>query len=97
MARQKFTIMLIPDEDGYMAIVPYYSNVTAWGETPADALENARLTLESVLESEAEDGGGPVPYNVHASDVVVGEVEVEVPESLMADLNEVTSRTKVSA
>ena len=50
MAIQKFTVMLIPDEDGYQAIFPYYSGAITWGQTPKEALENAKEALELILE-----------------------------------------------
>ena len=86
MAIQKFTVMLIPDEDGYQAIFPYYSGAITWGQTPKEA-------LELILEAEAEDGLGPVPYNVHASHVVIGEIEAEVPDTLMSELIEAQARS----
>ena len=92
MAIQKFTVMLIPDEDGYQAIFPYYSGAITWGQTPKEALENAKEALELILEAEAEDGLGPVPYNVHASHVVIGEIEAEVPDTLMSELIEAQAK-----
>jgi predicted RNase H-like HicB family nuclease len=83
MIRQKFTVVLIPDEDGYQVIVPHYSGCTTWGKTPEEAFANAKEAMELLLELEAEQNGAPVPYNVHASHVVVGEIDVEVPDSLI--------------
>lgn len=84
MAKRKFTIFLMPDEDGiYRAISPYYPGCVTDGDTVEEALEHAKEAMEGILEAEAEDNGDPVPSYVHASHVVVGEVEIEVPESLI--------------
>jgi predicted RNase H-like HicB family nuclease len=89
---------LIPDEDGYQAIVPHYGGVT-WGKTPEDAFEMAKDALEATLAIQAEESGSddPVPYNVHASHVVVGDVEVDVPEVLLTELKQVAVGAKHSS
>ena len=48
-----------------------------------EALEHVKEAMEGILEAEATDSGDLVPPYVHASHVVVGEVEIEVPESLI--------------
>ena len=82
MALQKFTVFLIPDEEGYQVIVPHYPGCTTWGETPQEAFANAREAMELILEVEAEDDGNEVPENAHADHVIVGDVDVEVPDRL---------------
>ena len=94
MAQQKFTVMLIPDGDGYQVIVPHYSECTTWGKTPQEALDNAKEAMEMILEHYAEEcNQGPVPYNVHASHVVIGEIEAEVPDTLMSELIEAQAKS----
>ena len=44
------------------------------------------------MEVEAEQGADPVPPNAHVSHVVVGEIEAEVPESLI-EAEEETTKT----
>ena len=41
MAKQKFTVILMPDGDGYQVIVPHYPDVISWGQTPEEAFEMA--------------------------------------------------------
>ena len=84
MGHQKFTVFLIPDEDGYQAVIPHYPECATWGKSPDDALENAKEAMELLLEVVAENGGDPVPTGVYAPHVVVGEVTVEVPKALIA-------------
>ena len=85
MPRKKFTVFLLPDNDAYQVIFPHYPNCTTCGDTVAEAMENAREAIELVLEVEAEQGADPVPPNAHVSHVIVGEIEAEVPESLIEE------------
>lgn len=62
---------------------PHYPNCITQGESIEEALANAKEAIELVLEVEAEQGADPVPPNAHVSHVVVGEIEAEVPESLI--------------
>ncbi len=88
MAKQKFTVILMPDEDGYQVIVPHYPEVISWGQTPEEAFEMAQECLELILEIHAETHRDPVIPGVHASHVVVGTIEAEVPEVLLGEIRE---------
>ena len=83
MARQKFTVFLIPDQDSYQVCFPHYPNCITCGETIEEALKNAKEAIELVLDYEAELGRDPVPPNVHVDHVVVGEIEAEIPDSMV--------------
>ena len=83
MVKRKFTVFLLPDDDGYQVVFPHYPNCTTCGDTVEEALMMAKEAIELVLEVEAEQGADPVPANAHVSHVVVGEIEVEVPDSLI--------------
>ena len=83
MPLKKFTVILLPDEDAYQVVFPHYPNCITQGESVEEALRNAKEAIELVLEVEAEQGADPVPPNAHVSHVVVGEIEAEVPESLI--------------
>jgi predicted RNase H-like HicB family nuclease len=87
MPIRKFTIFLIPTEEGvYQAISPFYPGCITDGDTPEEALESARDAMEGILYVEAKSKDPwPVPPYVHPSHVVVGEVEVEVPENLIEE------------
>ena len=86
MAQIKFTVVLIPDDDGYQVIVPHYSDCTTWGKTPSEAFANAKEALELILERYAEKRPEDVvPLNVQAPHVVVGQIDIEVPEILIAN------------
>ena len=85
---QKFTVILFPDGDGYTVMVPYYPEVTTWGQTPEEAFEMAQECLELVLEVHAETHRDQVLPGMDASHVVVGTIEAEVPDVLLDDVRE---------
>lgn len=87
MAKQKFTVILIPDTSGYQAIVPHYPECTTGGDTPEEAFASAKEALELILEAEIELEE-PVPPNVHASHVISGEVELDLPEFMLAEIRD---------
>ena len=84
----KFTVILLPDEGGYTVLVPFYPEVTTWGETPEEAFEMAQECLELILEVHAETHQDQVLPGLHASHVIVGAIEAEVPEVLLNDVRE---------
>ncbi len=92
MPLKKFTVILLPDEDAYQVVFPHYPNCITQGESIEEALTNAKEAIELVLEVEAEQGADPVPLNAHVSHVVIGEIEAEVPDSLV-EVEEKTART----
>lgn len=88
MVKRKLTVFLLPDDEGYQVVFPHYPNCTTCGDTVEEALRNAKEAIELVLEVEAEQGADPVPHNAHVSHVVVGEIEAEVPDSLIETAEE---------
>ena len=81
---QKFTVILIPqDEGGYQVFFPYYPNCTTDGDSVEEALANSKDAMEGLLITESQCGGDPVPPYVHAPHVVVSEVEIKVPEGFL--------------
>ncbi len=84
MHLQKFTVFLIPqDEGGYQVFFPYYPNCTTDGDSVEEALANGKDALEGLLITESECGGDPVPPYVHATHVVVAEVDIKVPQGFL--------------
>ena len=80
MSKRKVTIILYPDENSYVAFVPLLPSCTTQGDSPEDALRMAKESIELMLEDATDDDmealeSSWVPH------VVVGEVEVNVPES----------------
>ena len=88
MPLKKFTVFLLPDDGAYQVVFPHYPNCTTCGDTVEEALMMAKEAIELLLECEAEQGADPVPPNAHVSHVVVGEIEAEVPKSLIEVVEE---------
>ncbi len=82
MAKQKFTVFLIPDTQGYQAVIPHYGEAITFGKTPDEAFANPKEALSLILEDEKE----PVPPNIHASHVIVGDIELDIPEPLLQEV-----------
>ena len=93
----KFTVILLPDEDGYQVIVPNYPEVISWGETPEHALEMAKECLDLILEIHAEDrvDDEQVLPGHDPSHVIVGTIEAEVPDILLRELREEEAAARV--
>ena len=84
MKKQRFTIILLPQEDGgYQAHFPYYPGCLAWGPTVEEALERASGAITAHLEGLVEEGLdvglelAELPY------VVVSEVEIGISERVL--------------
>ena len=84
MSIRKFTVILLPqDEGGYQVFFPYYPNCTTDGDSVEEALANGKDALEGLLISESKHGGDKVEPYVLATHVVVAEVDIEVPATLL--------------
>ena len=83
MPLRKFTVFLMAQEDGYQVIVPHYPNCTTEGDTVEEALANAKDAMEGLLYVESKYGGDKVESFVYAPHVVVSNIDVEVPTSLL--------------
>ena len=91
MAKQQFTVILLPDEDGYQVVFPHYPDCITSGAIVAEALDNAREAIELHLEGLAELGADPVAPNVHVDHVVVADIEAEIPDTLVKKESSVSS------
>ncbi|PKB71609.1 MAG: hypothetical protein BZY87_04395 [SAR202 cluster bacterium Io17-Chloro-G6] len=83
MGKQQFTVILLPDEDGYQVVFPHYPDCITSGATVDEALKNAREAVELHMEGLAELGADPVAPNVRVDHVVVGEIEADIPDVLL--------------
>ena len=88
MENPKVTVILYPDEDGgYTAVMPYFAChlttqgncLTAQGETPADAMAEARALLEGYLARAGAEGAFHLD-NALLQGLEVWELEVDVGE-----------------
>ena len=77
---RKVTVILFPSMDGgYVVYIPRFPECTTQGDSVAEALANAKESLELALEVPTEDDLERVEL-LSVDHVVVGEIEVEVPE-----------------
>ena len=78
MDRHKVTVILIPYQDGYVAYIPSFPSCNTSGDSPRQALQNARESLELLFVEPSEDDLEDLTL-AHADHVTVGEVELELP------------------
>ena len=87
MAVQKFTVFLLQDQDRdklyYQVMVPNYPGCITDGSTVEEALAHAKDALEGILRADADRDMDPPPPNTHYPQVMVAEVDIEVPEKLV--------------
>ena len=82
MEMRKVTVILFSGEDGgYAAFIPLFPSCTTEGDTVEEAMKNAKESLELALEETKPDDLECLEYSYPAH-IVVGEVEVEVPEQV---------------
>ena len=81
MSKKSVPVILLPEEDGgYSVFVPLFPACTTQGNTPQEALENAKEAMELILEEPTEDDLDCLDL-LDISHVVLGRVEVEIPVS----------------
>lgn len=51
MPKQKFTVILLPDEDCYQVFFPHYPDCITFGVSVPEALQRAQEALELTLKS----------------------------------------------
>ena len=79
MSKRNVPVILLPDEDGgYSVFIPLFPACTTQGETPVEALKNAKEALELILEEPSNDDLECLEL-LEVSHVVLGRVEVEIP------------------
>ena len=82
MDTRKVTVVLFPGEDGgYVAFMPLFPSCTTEGETVEETLKNAKESLELALEAPTDTDLECLNLS-HAKYVIVGKVEVEVPDQV---------------
>lgn len=80
MKTQKVTVILFPEEGGgYTAFLPLFPSCTTQGQTVEEALRMAKDALALALEEPTDDDLECLALS-HAPHLVIGEVEIGVPE-----------------
>ncbi len=60
MHRYSFHVFWSEEDESYIAIVPGIEGVSAWGDTPEEAIREVQVALELAIES-YEDSGWELP------------------------------------
>lgn len=83
------------DEDGgYIATCPEFKNLSAFGETPEEALKEAKIAIEGFLEDLKEENATP-PKPVKLSDYS-GQIRLRMPRQLHQCLTSAADQERVS-
>ena len=72
MEKVNYTIIIEPDDDGWLAYRPAIPGCYAPGDTPDEALQELQIVFEMILEEYADEGR-PLPPDI--------EVEVSAAKS----------------
>lgn len=93
---EKYSINIIwSDEDeGYIATIPEFPGLSAFGDTPEEAIEEANIALAGFIETFKEDGCKiPEPQTLTTFS---GQTRLRLPKSLHAKLSRQAKREDVS-
>jgi predicted RNase H-like HicB family nuclease len=89
-----FRVVWSDDDNAFVAICPEFEGVSGLGETAADALSEAQVALELMVETyEQERWPLPAPTNLQAYS---GQFRLRVPRTLHARLAEAAADEGVS-
>ena len=92
----KYSIRLAwSDEDqGYIATIPEVQGLSAFGETPEQAVSEAKVAAQGFLEIYEEDGvPAPEPKKIHQHS---GQIRLRIPKELHGELAAEASAQGVS-
>lgn len=96
----KYSINIIWSEEDecFVATIPEFPNLSAFGETVEEALADANVVIGMALESLVRDNiDPPVPITHHPQQQAFsGQIRLRMPKSLHADLAKVAEEEGVS-
>ncbi len=87
----RYSVHVMADaEDGsYMAVSPEFPGVSAFGDTPQEALAEMAIALEAAIATYVDEGWPlPAPRVIRHEDLPSGEFRVRLPRTLHAQLSE---------
>ncbi len=82
------------EDEGYIATIPEFPGLSAFGETPSDAVEEAKMAAEGFIKIYRENGR-PLPEPTTLSDFS-GQLRIRIPKSLHASLSEEAKKEGIS-
>lgn len=78
--KYSFKLDYSPEDEGYIAVCPEFPGLSAFGETPAQAIEEAEVALELFMDTYQEEGKElPKPNLIRKYS---GQMRVRLPKSL---------------
>lgn len=92
----KYSISLVwsDEDDCYIATIPEFPGLSAFGDTPEEAAEEAKIAAEGFIEVYKEDGCKlPEPEKFSSYS---GQIRVRMPKSLHAKLSQEAKKEEVS-
>ena len=92
--KYSFSVTWSDEDNSYLAICPEFPGLSAFGDDPAEALEEARIVLKSFIEVYAEDGM-ELPAPLRTKDYS-GQLRVRMPRALHAQLARLAEHDGVS-
>ena len=94
MTNYNYHVAWSPGDDGYIATCPEFPRLSAFGETPEQALAELGQVLDAAMEIYREEGW-PLPAPQPPTQFS-GQFRVRLPKSLHAELSERAEREGVS-
>lgn len=82
--KYSFKVRYSEEDEGYIAECPEFSGLSAFGETPGEAIQEAEIALELFIESYEEEGKNLPKPNLTKE--YSGQIRVRLPKSLHARL-----------
>jgi predicted RNase H-like HicB family nuclease len=90
MEKYSFNIIYSEEDEGYVATIPEFPGLSAYGETPEEAIEEAQIVLKGFIEVYKEDGCKiPAP---HTFESYSGQTRLRLPKNLHAKLSKQAER-----
>lgn len=86
MNTYSFNVFWSDGDEGYVAICPEFPGLSAFGETPDEALAEVRIALEGAIEIYQNEGWSLPEPRVHRHTEYSGQFRVRLPKHLHAKL-----------
>ena len=94
MDKYSINIVWSDEDESYIATIPEFPGLSAFGDTPEEAIEEAKIALAGFIEVFEEDGCKiPVPQTLSTFS---GQTRLRLPKTLHAKLTQQANREGVS-
>ncbi|MEX1123054.1 MAG: type II toxin-antitoxin system HicB family antitoxin, partial [Balneolales bacterium] len=84
-SKYSFTLKYSREDEGYLAQCPEFPNLSAFGDTPEEAVQEARVALELFIETYHQENK-TLPEPITLKDYS-GQIRARLPKSLHARLS----------